>query len=117
MVESNFTLKEGQEDNWSIIIDQGYNADRLSKLNNLLKDKNELISKVKADLENGETTFKKLVGSADGFQLTADKHSCVRHFSNTLFNIMRGGVFYENYSISKEGFLNHVENFSKKVFR
>ena len=116
LIKSHFKLEARQEKNWAIIIDQGYDAFKLSSLENQLDNKEALIKKVRTGHEKGELALKKLVGSADGFQLTADKHSCVRHFSNTLFNIMRGGVFYNNYSISKKGFLKHVENFNKALF-
>ncbi len=117
LLESNLNIASEQEKNWAIIIDQGYNAAKLSTLDNLLKDKNALIAKVRTDLEAGEASFKKLVGSADGFQLTANRHSCVRHFYNTLFNIMRGGVFYDNYYITKTGLLRHVEIFNKDHYK
>ena len=115
LVESNFDLAADHEKNWTVVIDQGYDAAKLSNLENQLGNKNVLIEKVRHDLEAGETDFKKLVGSADGFQLTSDRQSCVRHFSNTLFNIMRGGVFYDNYNITKKGFLQHVKNFNREL--
>ena len=116
LIESTFKLLSDQEENWTIVIDQGYDAGKLSILENQLEDKNTLIAKVRKDINEGEVSLKKLVGSADGFQLTEDVHSCVRHYSNTLFNIMRGGVFYDNYNIIKKGLLQHVEIFSKVFF-
>ena len=38
-------------------------------------------------------------------QLTNDKLRMIRHFSNTMFNIMRGGIFDDNYQIEKNDFL------------
>jgi hypothetical protein len=34
-----------------------------------------------------------LTASSDGLQITQDKLTSTRHFANTLFNIMRGGIF------------------------
>ena len=36
------------------------------------------------------------------FKLTEDTLRNTRHFANTLFNIMRGGIFDDNYQIEKE---------------
>ena len=116
LLESNLKLRSDQEENWTVILDQGYDASKLSALNDDLKDKNSLIEKLRSDLATGESSFKKLVGSADGFQLTNDRQSCVRHFSNTLFNIMRGGVFHDNYFITKKGLLHHVKVFSNDLY-
>jgi hypothetical protein len=49
-----------------------------------------------------------LAGSADGFQKSADELVTGRHFSNTLFNIMRGGVFPYGYRFPRDDFLDFV---------
>ncbi len=56
-------------------------------------------------------------GASDGMQLTADKLRNTRHFSNTLFNIMRGGIFDDGYQIEKWDFVKYIENANKKVFK
>lgn len=55
--------------------------------------------------------------ASDGMQLTADKFRDTRHFSNTLFNIMRGGIFDNNYQIEKWDFKNYLAKANKKVAR
>ena len=52
----------------------------------------------------------RLVAQADGIQLTGNKLSTSRHFSNVLFNIMRGGIFNDSYNIEKEDFISFVNN-------
>jgi hypothetical protein len=56
-----------------------------------------------------------LVASADGQQFTADKMIDTRHFSNVLFNIMRGGIFDDNYQIKKKDFVRYLVNANKNV--
>jgi len=55
-------------------------------------------------------------GSSDGLQLTADKLKDARHYSNTLFNIMRGGVFDNNYIIEKWDFKKYLKHANKNVY-
>ena len=38
-----------------------------------------------------------------------------RHFANTLFNIMRGGIFDDNYKIEKTDFVKYIGKANKKV--
>ena len=45
-----------------------------------------------------------MVAFADGFQMTNTDLCYARHYSNTLFNIMRGGVFVNNYYLDKNDF-------------
>ena len=44
------------------------------------------------DLEEATNHLVQLVAKADGIQETADEARTARHFSNTMFNIMRGGI-------------------------
>ena len=69
------------------------------------------------DIELGTKTLIELTGKCDGLQLTTDKLRNTRHFANTLFNIMRGGIFDDNYQIEKEDFTNYISKANKKVFQ
>jgi len=55
--------------------------------------------------------------AADGIQLTADKFRDTRHFANALFNIMRGGIFDNNYQIEKWDFRTYLAKANKTVFK
>lgn len=50
-------------------------------------------------------------------QLSADVFRDTRHFSNTLFNIMRGGVFDFNYQIEKWDLSNYLAAANKEVYK
>jgi hypothetical protein len=60
------------------------------------------------DIDAGTRRIRELVGRADGFQYSADTLATARHFSNTLFNIMRGGVFADGYRFPADDFLRFV---------
>ena len=57
-----------------------------------------------------------LVAASDGLQLTADRRRNIRHFANTMFNIMRGGIFDENYQIDRADFMAYIDRANHKVF-
>jgi hypothetical protein len=46
---------------------------------------------------------------------TADAAADARHYSNVLFNIMRGGTFDQNYLMEKEDVISYLRNASKDV--
>ncbi|HVO13514.1 MAG TPA: hypothetical protein VMX54_22430 [Vicinamibacteria bacterium] len=56
---------------------------------------------VLAEVAQGTRNLVRIVASADGLQVTEDERSCWRHFSNTLFNAMRGGIPDDGYRISR----------------
>ncbi|MEJ2400123.1 MAG: hypothetical protein P8Y52_01910 [Xanthomonadales bacterium] len=67
-------------------------------------------SDIDDDIEAGARRIRELVGRADGFQHSARPLTAARHFSNTLFNVMRGGVFRDEYRFPADDFLRFVEH-------
>jgi hypothetical protein len=102
---------------WMIIANVNQNHSSIAQLSNNIKKDNQLLEKVNQDIEFGTNRLIRLNASSDGLQLTADKYRDTRHFSNTLFNIMRGGIFDKNYQIEKWDFKNYLSNANKKVAR
>ncbi len=82
-----------------------------------IKNEKNLVSTIQKDIDLGTENLKKLVASADGLQFTNDDLRDSRHFSNTLFNIMRGGIFDDNYTIEKWDFSKYVEKANHEVFK
>jgi len=61
-------------------------------------------SQLDEDIERGTRNLVRIVAGADGLQLTGDDLSSDRHFSNALFNTMRGGIPDRGYVISRSDF-------------
>jgi hypothetical protein len=76
-----------------------------------------LIDELHQDIELGSNELIRLVAAADGLELTTDGSKNTRHFSNTLFNIMRGGIFDLNYTIDKSDFAKYLEAANKELFQ
>ena len=75
------------------------------------------MNEIEKDIQLASDELYKLTGASDGLQTTADKRRNIRHFSNTLFNIMRGGIFDKDYTIEKDDFLSYLSNANKDVFK
>ncbi len=89
------------------------------KVNNLIANlakANDKIGDIEKDVQKGTLNLKAIVADADGIQYSADKLVVSRHFSNVLFNVMRGGIFSEGYVIDKIDFLKHIKHFNKPVW-
>ena len=67
------------------------------------------------DIEAGTRRIRELVGRADGFQYSARPLATARHFSNTLFNVMRGGVFRDAYRFPADDFLDFVATWNRPL--
>jgi hypothetical protein len=115
LVSSSFELNGNSTEKWRIIAEVNKSITDLVALEESLRtaDINALIDQ---DIEAGTQELLQLVGAADGLQLSEDKRGNVRHFANTMFNIMRGGIFDDNYTIEKGDFLTYFEKANKQVF-
>ncbi|RXP44333.1 hypothetical protein EC396_17895 [Lutibacter sp. HS1-25] len=110
-------LNAESEKNWTIVADVNKSIVAVNQIKEIIKNEKQLASKIAADIDLGTNQLIELNGASDGLQLTADKLRNTRHFANTLFNIMRGGIFDHNYQIEKGDFIKYIANANKKVFK
>ncbi len=106
-----------EEKQWVIVTNVNQNHSQIAELSKTIQEDNQLINKIKENIDLGTQRLIALNGSSDGIQLTEDKFRDTRHFSNTLFNIMRGGIFDNNYQIEKSDFNTYIAKANKKVAR
>ncbi len=114
---SDVTLVPNSDKTWMIVANVNQSMVNISEISELIKKETNPIAKIQEDIELGSKKLVELNAASDGLQLTADKLRNTRHFSNTLFNIMRGGVFDDGYQIEKWDFVKYIENANKKVFK
>ena len=115
-VYSGLELPPGETSNWMIIANVNQTISQLLSLSEKIKRDKELATEVLNDVEAGTDQLKRLTASSDGLQLSEDRLLNTRHFANTLFNIMRGGVFDDNYIIEREDFERYLEAANKEVY-
>ena len=115
-VHKKITLQPGNKKNWIIVADVNQSQADVVALINDIKTNKDLAKKVEEDIKLGSQRLIELNASSDGMQLSADVYRDTRHFSNTLFNIMRGGIFDFNYQIEKWDLVNYLEAANKTVY-
>lgn len=105
--------KEGKT--WKIIANVNQNQTQVISLAGSIRENHDLENQVQDNIDAGTQNLISLNAAADGLQFTADKRENTRHFSNVLFNIMRGGIFDHNYQIEKHDFLKYLTAANKNV--
>ena len=101
---------------WMIVANVNQTQTKVAELIQMIQSDKEVRQKVLDDIELGTTKLITLNASADGIQCTADHLRDSRHFANTLFNNMRGGIFDENYKIERQDFNLYIEKANKEVY-
>ncbi len=101
---------------WHIIANVNQDQSQVVQLTQSIIHDKTIVKKLYKDIELGQQNLIALAASADGLQFTADKLVDTRHFANTLFNIMRGGIFDDNYQIGKIDFTQYLAKANSEVF-
>ncbi|MEX0289729.1 MAG: hypothetical protein AB3N14_11520 [Flavobacteriaceae bacterium] len=115
-VNTDMVLGAADSQEWMIIANVNQDHADIAQLNAAIQEDHQLSQKVEEDIELGSKNLRGLCAASDGLQLSADILRNTRHFSNTLFNIMRGGIFDHNYDIEKWDFRNYLLKANKEVF-
>ncbi|MAT55256.1 MAG: hypothetical protein CMN32_12305 [Saprospirales bacterium] len=109
-------LPAGKTQSWMLVANVNQNHAAVARLAHQIKNDPELAKKVEADVEAGTQRLVGLVAAADGLQFTEDSRRDARHFSNVMFNIMRGGIFDNNYQIEKWDFAKYLAKANKDLY-
>ena len=116
LLYADIDLSAGAEKQWLLIADVNKNHSALARLSESIRQEEQLDQLIMQDIQAGTNRLIGLNAAADGLQQTNDSYQDARHFSNTLFNIMRGGIFDNNYQIEKWDFSAYLRQASKKAF-
>jgi hypothetical protein len=115
-IQNSFELAANESKDWMIVANLNQSIRSVIRLKQDLQSPATLKKEVLHDVEEGSKRLMALVAGSDGLQLTADRRRNIRHFANTMFNIMRGGIFDENYAIEREDFMAYIDRANHKVF-
>lgn len=115
-IKSHFKLQSSKSADWYFIAEVNQDTADVVELNNHLRNK-KFKSLVADDIQQSQASLKKIVAQADGLQLSGNKLSSARHFSDVLFNIMRGGIFDDSYFVDKKDFKSFVEKANPFVLK
>jgi hypothetical protein len=114
---SDFELDPQKKQEWMFVANLNQSISDVINISEEIKNNSNLIKLVQEDIEYGTKRLLELAGASDALQISNNKLRNTRHFSNTLFNIMRGGIFDDNYQIEKRDFIKYIGNANKKVFK
>ncbi|WP_029408591.1 hypothetical protein [Thiomicrorhabdus sp. Milos-T2] len=116
-VISSLQLQPGCNKEWKIIANVEQNQTEIVQLISRLKQNPTLLNQeLEKTIKSGSEKLKDLISQADGHQLTGSEMDDVHHYSNVLFNSMRGGVFDDQYWINSSEFAKNIEHFNKVIF-
>jgi hypothetical protein len=111
-----FEFQDKAKEEWFLAAEINQDSSAVANLDHYILSGKNLKEQVENDILAGTVHLKKTVSKADGVQTGNEMLSCARHFSNTLFNVMRGGIFPDNYRIDTNNFQNFAAKTNKQVY-
>ncbi len=116
-IHATLDLLEGDHKKWLIVANVNQDQAAVAALCKEIREDQALETRVLADVDRGTEQLVRLCAASDGLQCSSDNLRDTRHFSNTLFNIMRGGIFDDAYTIEKWDFGSYLRKANREVFQ
>jgi hypothetical protein len=117
-VHTTLELDPGTERVWHLVADVSQDSASIVSLSRkLCEQRSELMSSLEQDIALNNLNLEKIVASADGLQISNDPLCTAHHFANVMFNVMRGGIFIDGYSIHTKDFIEFVSVRNRTVLK
>ncbi len=113
--ESRISLRARGSRAWWIVADIEKDAAQVEEVRAAIRSE-ALIERLERDIGKNAEDLRNKVAAVDGLTCTSNYLGNCRHFSNTLFNIMRGGIFNDGYQLEIKDFLCYVKGRNRKVW-
>jgi hypothetical protein len=109
LVHATLSLEPGAHAEWHIAADAERSHAQIAAVRARLRRPEETEAWIRGALDGSSANLRRIVGSADGLQLTRRPDVTAHHLANVLFNSLRGGVFVSNHSFPRSDFARFLE--------
>ncbi len=114
-LDADIDLGSGKNQEWHFVCEVDQSTAAVANLNHFLQVERNFHELISNDISIGTDKLVSYVASADGLQKSNDELCTSRHFSNVLFNIMRGGIFINNYTIDHDDLKRFILGTNRRV--
>jgi len=114
-VHAHLEVPGGGKLQWRMVAEVNQDVAGLADLVDMLKSGEPAGDLLKEDAQRSSADLVSILAASDGLQKTEDELSSARHLSNVLFNVMRGGIFTENYKVQRTDFLDFISKANSQL--
>lgn len=115
-IRKKMVLAQNEHKTWFQIFNTHLDASDIALVLHEIKNKESLTKKLVQDIETGVKKMRSYIQLADGLQKTGDLMATTHHCANVMFNIMRGGIFLNEYNIPTKDFLLFVRQRNTSLY-
>lgn len=115
-VHANLELPPAAERRWHIVADVGQDSAAIVALKKSISVNLSMLPVIlEKDIAANQENLEKIVAASDGLQLTSDTLCSSHHFANVMFNVMRGGIFADQYRLQTRDFIEFLTHHNRRV--
>ncbi len=114
-IECEIQLPPKQQEEWYFVAELNQGPSAVVELNEWIQKESKKASLLEDDIAAGTKRLSHIVANADGYQKSSNKMMDARHFANVMFNVMRGGIFENNYQVQVKDLITFLKGFNKKI--
>jgi len=117
LVNTSIELAPHAIQKWQLVANVEQSQSQSVALRQQLNNAEKLNSDIQNSIAKGSDELARIMAGADGFQLTGEESVSEHHYANVLFNVLRGGAFDDQYTISSQDFSTTIELFNQEVYQ
>ena len=102
---------------WQLVADIEQSQAQAVSLRQQLSDPAALGAAITRSVDKGSDELARIMARGDAFQAGAEENVSTHHYANVLFNILRGGIFDNQYQVSSQDFRNTIKMFNRSVYQ
>jgi hypothetical protein len=116
LVSAALELRPRASQCWQIVANTEQSQKDVVALRLELKDPARVSEAIAHSVDEGSDKLARILASADGFQATAEENVSVHHYANVLFNVLRGGIFFDQYAVLSRDFSRTIRHFNRGIY-
>jgi len=117
LTKSSLRLKPKEESKWYLFADVNKTQTEITHIIKSLNNSKNIIDDTEQGIISNHNKLVYAIASADGFQITRSNINDLHHTANVLFNILRGGVFNNQYNVRLSDFIENLKTRNKKAYK
>ncbi len=101
---------------WQLVANLAQSQAQVVALRRELQDSGNVASALSESVARGSEELARLMAATDALQLAAEENVVAHHYSNVLFNNLRGGVFDDQTNVATRDFAVNVRHFNRGTY-
>lgn len=115
LLQSSLSLAAGETRDWDIVLDTGLSQSAVVARRRSLSTPEATRAALHDALSLEHARLRELLAGADAFQSVRVETNATHHVANTLFNVMRGGVFADQYQVERADYAANLKTRNPRV--